>query len=217
MALNGRLPSSQLSAIPGGRLRTDAAASWNRMRQEIGKRTGIWIAPTSPRVAYRTYAEQQYFWNLYRSGRGNLAAYPGTSNHGWGTAVDVATPAMRRAIDNYGSQFGWSKRWSDAPSEWWHIRYDPSHDQHKGERPKPRGIDSLTGKERHARDSLVKERRVAHKRGGWDSIPKHKARADKAKRILVRHLHQIERAAQKDGWNKANRRARHDYIKQVIG
>src|SRR5437764_4461271 len=98
MAQNGRLPDSELGPIPGGRLRKDAAASWRRMRAKIGKETGVWICPTSSRTAYRTLDEQQYFWNLYRSGRGSLAAQPGTSNHGWGTTVDLATPAMRRAI-----------------------------------------------------------------------------------------------------------------------
>src|SRR4249919_3904806 len=133
MAENGRLPASDLAPIPGGRLRTDAAAAWRRLRAEIGKSDGIWICPTSSRTAYRTYAEQEYFWNLFQSGKGNLAAKPGTSNHGWGTTVDVPTKVMRSAIDKHGAPFGWSKTWSDAPTEWWHIRYDPGHDEHKGE------------------------------------------------------------------------------------
>lgn len=36
----------------------------------------------------RTYAEQQHLYNLYRAGRGNLAAKPGTSEHESGRAVD---------------------------------------------------------------------------------------------------------------------------------
>jgi LAS superfamily LD-carboxypeptidase LdcB len=89
MPTNGKLSSSELSAIPSGRLRKDAADAWNAMHAEIKKKTGIDIRPSGARSSYRTYSEQQYFWNLYQSGKGNLAASPGTSNHGWGLAVDV--------------------------------------------------------------------------------------------------------------------------------
>lgn len=83
------------------------------------------LAPVGHLGSYRTYSQQVYLWQLYRSGRGNLAAYPGTSNHGWGLAVDFATQQMRWIVDQIGASFGWSKAWSDAQSEWWHIRYRP--------------------------------------------------------------------------------------------
>lgn len=121
--VNGRLPDSVLAPIPGGRLRKDAAAAWNAMCAEAVQRGMAVPQPTSPRVAYRTLAEQQYFWELYKSGRGNLAAVPGTSNHGWGLAVDVATQAQRQTIDRIGEKYGWAKKWSDAPSEWWHLKW----------------------------------------------------------------------------------------------
>src|SRR4051795_4502616 len=40
MPNNGRLPDSELRAVPGGRLRTDAAQSWLAMRAYIGKNRG---------------------------------------------------------------------------------------------------------------------------------------------------------------------------------
>lgn len=61
-------------------------------------------------------------WRIYQAG-GNLAAHPGTSNHGAGIAVDVATPSMRAMIDHIGARYGWEKRTSDAPSEWWHLKW----------------------------------------------------------------------------------------------
>ncbi len=125
MAENGRLPASELRAIAGGRLREDAAAAWNAMRDEIGRKENVWIRPTGSMSSYRTYDQQVYFWNLYLSGRGNLAARPGTSNHGWGLAVDVATPEMARCINKYGAKYGYQKAWSDAQSEWWHFKYRP--------------------------------------------------------------------------------------------
>ena len=53
----------------------------------------------------------------------NSLTVPGTSNHGWGLAVDVATPQMARLINEYGAKYGWQKKWSDAQSEWWHFKY----------------------------------------------------------------------------------------------
>jgi|1186.fasta_scaffold331737_2 hypothetical protein len=127
MAANGRLPGSVLAPIAGGRLRRDAAHAFNAMNAESIRRFGVTLRPTGPVSSYRPISAQVYFWNLYRSGRGNLAAYPGTSNHGWGLAVDFATPQMRAIVDRIGARYGWQKRWSDAPGEWWHIRWREGH------------------------------------------------------------------------------------------
>jgi hypothetical protein len=116
MPSNGRLTDSELAAIPGGQLADDGAAqSWNAGPAKAGLR------PLGSNSSYRTYAAQQYYWSLYQSGRGNLAAYPGTSNHGWGHAVDVAEPWMRTWIDEHGHEYGWEK--TEAFSEWWHVNY----------------------------------------------------------------------------------------------
>jgi hypothetical protein len=123
MPNNGALLTGNLAAIPGGNLRKDAAAAWNAMHKEIKTKTGIDIRPTGPRSSYRTLYWQKYFWNEYQAGRGNLAAAPGTSNHGWGLAVDVATPAMANAINKYGAPYGYQKKWSDASNEWWHFKF----------------------------------------------------------------------------------------------
>ncbi|HEX8076021.1 MAG TPA: GH25 family lysozyme, partial [Thermoleophilaceae bacterium] len=123
MPQNGRLPASALAPIAGGYLRRDAAAAFNAMNAEAQRRFGITARPGGPMSAYRTIGQQVFLWNLYRSGRGNLAARPGTSNHGWGLAVDLASQEMRHVVDEIGAPYGFAKRWSDAPSEWWHIRW----------------------------------------------------------------------------------------------
>jgi hypothetical protein len=123
MAVNGRLPASDLAPIKGGHLRKDAAAAFNAMNEEARRVCGIELRPTGSQSSYRDLAGQQHFWNLYQSGRGALAARPGTSNHGWGLAVDLATQQMRSCVDRIGDKYGWSKRTSDAPSEWWHLRW----------------------------------------------------------------------------------------------
>ena len=125
MSANGRLSNGELASIGNGYfLERNAAAAWNAMSAAAKKR---WGRPIRVVAGYRTYDRQVYFWNLYRSGRGNLAAHPGTSNHGAGIAVDCASQWDRWAIDQIGRSFGWSKAWSDAPSEWWHVKYQSGH------------------------------------------------------------------------------------------
>lgn len=113
MAENGKLADSELSAIPGGRLEHSAANAWNAP----GGPADAGLYPTGPRSSYRLYADQVYFWN----NQPPLAAYPGTSNHGWGKAVDVAAMWMRQWIDEHGARFGWRK--TEAWTEYWHINY----------------------------------------------------------------------------------------------
>lgn len=123
---NGRLPASALRAIPGGRLEKGAAKSWLAMRYYIGRKRKLWLEPTGPNSSYRSLDTQRLFWSLHQQGKMPQAvAYPGRSNHGWGKAVDVATPSMAGAIRQYGHRFGWGIAGgvyaSDAPSEWWHT------------------------------------------------------------------------------------------------
>ena len=137
---NGNLPKSELRPIAGGgELVVSAAAAWNALAAHVYKETGERISASE---AYRDIDRQWYFWSLYQSGRGNLAAYPGTSNHGLAIAVDLSTVRIRDLIDGYGAPFGWSKSWSDAQSEWWHILYQPGH--FNGKDPGP-GYSSLPG------------------------------------------------------------------------
>ncbi len=76
---------------------------------------------------YRTYDQQQTAWSRYQSG-GNKAARPGTSNHGWGLAIDVAmtkyggfsSPNYKWLAEN-GPSFGF--RTGVVSGEPWHIEY----------------------------------------------------------------------------------------------
>lgn len=121
MASNGRLGASELSPIPGGRLEKGAANAWNAN----GGPADAGCRPTGEASSYRelgsssgsTYGTQWYFW-LHQP---PLAAYPGTSNHGWGKAVDLALEWMRSWIDDHGRRFGWAK--TEAWSEWWHVTF----------------------------------------------------------------------------------------------
>lgn len=64
-------------------------------------------------LTYRDINEQWYWYNKFGSPR---AAYPGTSNHGYGLAVDF------RETDKPGEEFGWGgagQKWLTANSMRW--------------------------------------------------------------------------------------------------
>lgn len=133
MSDNGRLKNSELTNIAGGgRLRHDAADAWNAFDRYLREKHGTKLEVTDsyrplgkPGDYRRGVWSQWAAWERYQAG-GNLAARPGTSNHGWGLAVDVPY-GTQLLIKNYGKEFGWSKTWSDAPGEPWHFKWREGH------------------------------------------------------------------------------------------
>lgn len=144
---NGLLPASILVDTPGVaggplvRLVTPAARAW-RALTAAGERAGHDLMATSVVDSYRPYAVQenvfrQRYTTAYipgveakvwlgttwykRSGYAS-AAVPGTSNHGWGLAVDVAhaSGVLLDWLVAHAPAYGWS--W-ELQSEPWHIRY----------------------------------------------------------------------------------------------
>jgi LAS superfamily LD-carboxypeptidase LdcB len=91
------------------------------MRQQSLSVYGIDMYPAGDMSGYRSYGQQLYLYNLYLTGQGSLAAPPGTSSHEYGTAVDLADPAMANVIAQLGPSYGWAK--TEASSEWWHVNY----------------------------------------------------------------------------------------------
>lgn len=98
-----------------------AAQNLAALRAQAVAKLGTDVYPAGPLSGYRTYAQQAELYRLYLAGRGPLAAPPGTSEHEFGRALDVATPSGRQAVDELGAPYGWEK--IDAPSEWWHVDY----------------------------------------------------------------------------------------------
>jgi GH25 family lysozyme M1 (1,4-beta-N-acetylmuramidase) len=123
---NGQLPESALSpaatgvhcAKPLGQFSNEAAAAYNTAALAAGKR----LPTNGCSSAYRPLSIQQEFWTLYITGRGNLAAVPGTSNHGWGTAGDESV-WVQGYLKLHGHRFCWRK--IEAFSESWHYNYIP--------------------------------------------------------------------------------------------
>jgi septal ring factor EnvC (AmiA/AmiB activator) len=127
---NGRLPTSALCPLwgtRGHRLRADAAAGFNAMSQAYAERFGSPICITD---SYRSYESQVILKQI----KGFLAARPGTSQHGWGLAVDLCgginsySTAQHAWMRNNAPNFGfdlppWARQNGSKP-EPWHWEYD---------------------------------------------------------------------------------------------
>lgn len=137
---NGMLEPHLLAPVEGDTMHHLAAQSWRAM-QSAARADGVRIAVGAD--AYRPLSVQHAIWvsryrkvATWRPGArkyqgswwvhvyGATAAIPGTSNHGWGLAVDVddcsteATAACRW-LKAHAAGYGWS---AEIQSEAWHWR-----------------------------------------------------------------------------------------------
>ncbi len=151
LGTNGDLPPELLRQVQDvGRLHHLAARAWTTMRS-AAHGEGVALNPKFVPNAYRALTEQErLFRERYRAedtvegnrlriqGRPHrvwhgkrwyqrpntaVAAVPGTSNHGWGLAVDVDSVELegrRSWLERNAQRFGFS--W-ELQSEPWHIRY----------------------------------------------------------------------------------------------
>lgn len=126
---NGRIPSRllcELSFAAGQELRCDAAVAIERLNAAFRAAFGRDLAV---RGSYRSYEAQV----AVAAAKGALAAPPGTSNHGWGQAVDLSggiqyfgTAEHRWMVANAGT-YGWTHpAWAQpggSKPEAWHWEY----------------------------------------------------------------------------------------------
>jgi hypothetical protein len=211
MPENGRIPRSELVRIHHPRgipvfLRDDAAVAWEDMRRESVQRLSVNLYPLGPASAYRSLEQQQFFWNLFQRG-GNPAAPPGSSNHGWGVAVDVGDPdaatSQRQwsAVRRIGLRYGWSWDEGSRVGEPWHFRYVGGY--------KPDPLRWLTARER----SMVRE--LSKLRALPAPTPAQVERRKAVWRRLRDQRKRIFRAAKDTGWEQANRRQRYEILRRV--
>ena len=126
---NGMLPESGLCPLwgtSGQVLRADAAAAFNALSRRYAEQHGFPLCVTD---SYRNYSEQI----AVRASKPTLAAVPGTSNHGWGIALDLCggaehfgTPLHLWLVEN-AAEFGWFlPSWAQAGGskpEPWHWEF----------------------------------------------------------------------------------------------
>jgi hypothetical protein len=130
---NGQIPSSVLCDLgwaPDQLLRCDAAVELEDLNDAFRAEFGRNLDVTD---GYRSYAEQL----SVAASKGGLAAVPGTSNHGWGQAVDLSggiesfgTAEHAWMVANAG-EYGWKHpAWAQAGGskpEAWHWEYGTSY------------------------------------------------------------------------------------------
>jgi hypothetical protein len=128
---NGQLPVHALCPLwgaPGEALRSDAAAAFNRMSHAYAQVFGVPLCVTA---SYRTYQHQV---ELYATMPAGYAAVPGTSNHGWGLAVDLCggiqvdgSPEHAWLLDHAALYDWFHPAWAmpggAGPHEPWHWEY----------------------------------------------------------------------------------------------
>jgi hypothetical protein len=142
---NGRLPDSALKSVGGiNKLAVEAADAYLRMVEDM-KKEGLNPVLGS---SYRTYEVQTaiFDWEYYVATGGSYndtspkagakrrkiktenvaAAFPGTSNHGWGKAIDIQPKNVQDWIKKNGVKYGWSWYEGKSVNEDWHFTYDPS-------------------------------------------------------------------------------------------
>ncbi|WP_418275526.1 M15 family metallopeptidase [Isoptericola jiangsuensis] len=126
---NGRIPASVLCTVPWATwhmLRCDAAAQLEALNEAYREQFGTDIPITD---SYRSYDAQV----AVRAAKPTLAAVPGTSNHGWGLALDLSTPISGGTSAEYawlrvhGPDYGWDNpvwaRPDGRKPEPWHFEF----------------------------------------------------------------------------------------------
>lgn len=130
--LNGQLPASMLCTLwdPRRQLRSDAAVAIAKLNIAYQQQFGH---PMCFNDAYRSLAQQI----KVKAERGGFAARPGTSEHGWGLAVDLcdgvdggpSSPTyqwMRENAPFYGwDNPAWAQAGGAGPYEPWHWEFFP--------------------------------------------------------------------------------------------
>lgn len=127
---NGEIPASDLCAlwVPDQMLRGDAAVALSELDLNYRALFGRDLCITD---SYRSLADQRRL--AYT--KPGLAAAPGTSNHGWGLAIDLChaetdNQAVMNWLQDNGPTYGWdnpawARRTGSGPHEPWHWEYVP--------------------------------------------------------------------------------------------
>lgn len=130
---NGQIPTNDLCTLWDGTnlLRGDAAVAISALNEDY---TAAFGTPLCMTDSYRTLAEQRRL--AYT--KPGLAATPGTSNHGFGLAIDLCASVTNNRttmawLAENGPTYGWAnpawaKSGGSGPHEPWHWEYFPGTD-----------------------------------------------------------------------------------------
>jgi hypothetical protein len=171
-AQNGKL--TNLTSIGGSHKLNSGAASDYKKMVDAAKNDGIsWTITDS----YRPYDIQDkiFDWDYFNKTRkkrkkgtsGTPVAYPGTSNHGWGSAVDLGVKYGDKAhtwlVDN-ASEFGFSNPFRNPRTEPWHWEHLSSAKQLKSGTEPVKEIPTDLDDEKKDDDSKVSDKKTEDKK-----------------------------------------------------
>ncbi len=141
---NGNLNPTQLKTTSIGiKLEAEAADALDRL---IAAARADGVPDIGASGGYRSYSKQQdiFDWDLYiatggsrtdvkpasgakrkkKGTNGTVAvAFPGTSNHGWGKAIDASGKKFKKWLKVNGWKYGWSWYEGKSVGEDWHFTY----------------------------------------------------------------------------------------------
>ncbi|XBH22048.1 M15 family metallopeptidase [Jonesiaceae bacterium BS-20] len=120
---NGQLDVKDLCSVKRGHtLRADAAVAFLALDEAYQAKFGTPMCLTD---AYRPLETQR----TLKIQKGSLAATPGTSNHGWGLAVDICNTTYHAQnkwewLNENAPRFGWAQpSWASRSYEPWHWEF----------------------------------------------------------------------------------------------
>jgi hypothetical protein len=115
---HGQPLTIRVKHVDGRPVEVHTATAFERMRA-TATRAGVHLRIIS---GFRTMEHQRALYQAYRTGRGNLAALPGRSNHQSGHALDlnVSAPGVLRWLDRNAQRYGFRRT---VPTESWHWEH----------------------------------------------------------------------------------------------
>lgn len=126
---NGRIPLSTMEAVRAEYFTPASAHQLRALEAAFARKFGHEFIINE---GYRSLETQQRLYSgwIKRLPGYNLAAYPGTSNHGWGIAGDFGSgihlygSPQKIWMDAHAPQYGWHPAGNSfTPREAWHFEY----------------------------------------------------------------------------------------------
>lgn len=197
VAQNGIFTEQNTDPIPGGRLWPEAAMTWMAMRVAYvadGGHPNDFV-PGGPNSSARTFAAQQRLKDEWTAkGQPQKAATPGTSNHGWGIAVDAPHAGAQAWLLRRCAEFGWSHDEGQRVGEAWHFRYVGA----------AAGLIKKLSNDKNSPLTDAEKRWVRE----YDHLKAKNLDLDRRRvlrRVMTEQRKRIWRSAQKNGWTRARK------------
>lgn len=125
MSANGRVDPADLVAISGTHLSRTTAAAFSNMAAACKAATGESLDIVNGLGGYRSLADQRVMYENRRLYLPIVIAPPGSSTHGFGTALDLTitcfTPEVREWLRRNLASYGFQRPPADDPRHFLHL------------------------------------------------------------------------------------------------